>query len=75
MDSIELNAPGYEIPPEIKGQIAITSLDRIKIAHARKMDHLPQGPIGKALQCLPKNLINRSRSLAAAKNQNSLASF
>ena len=29
MDSIELNAPGYEIPPEIKGQIAITSLDRI----------------------------------------------
>ena len=29
MDSNELNAPGYEISPEIKGQIAITSLDRI----------------------------------------------
>ena len=29
MDSTELNAPGYEIPAEIKGQIAITSLDRI----------------------------------------------
>jgi len=29
MDSNDLNAPGYEIPPEIKGQLAITSLDRI----------------------------------------------
>ena len=29
MDSNELNAPGYEIPPEIKEQIAVTSLDRI----------------------------------------------
>lgn len=29
MDSNELNAPGYDIPPEIQGQIAITSLDRI----------------------------------------------
>ena len=29
MDSSELNAPGYEIPPEIKGQIAITRLARI----------------------------------------------
>jgi NADH-quinone oxidoreductase subunit B len=29
MDSTELNSPGYEIPPEIEGQIAITSLDRI----------------------------------------------
>ena len=29
MDSSELNAPGYVIPSEIQGQIAITSLDRI----------------------------------------------
>ena len=29
MDSNELNSPGYEIPPEIQGQLAITSLDRI----------------------------------------------
>jgi NADH-quinone oxidoreductase subunit B len=29
MDFNELNAPDYEIPLEIKGQIAITSLDRI----------------------------------------------
>ena len=29
MDESELNAPGYEIPAEIKGQIAITSLNRI----------------------------------------------
>jgi NADH-quinone oxidoreductase subunit B len=29
MDSNELNSPGYEIPPEVKGQIAITNLDRI----------------------------------------------
>jgi NADH-quinone oxidoreductase subunit B len=29
MDSSELNSPGYEIPPEINGQVAITSLDRI----------------------------------------------
>jgi len=27
--SEELNAPGYEIPPELKGQVAITSLDKI----------------------------------------------
>ncbi len=29
MDTKDLNSPGYEIPPEIQGQIAITSLDRI----------------------------------------------
>ena len=29
MDPNELNSPGYEIPPEIQGQVAITSLDRI----------------------------------------------
>ena len=29
MDSKEFNAPGYEIPPEIQGQVAVTSLDRI----------------------------------------------
>jgi NADH-quinone oxidoreductase subunit B len=29
MDASELNSPGYEIPPEINGQIAITNLDRI----------------------------------------------
>ncbi|MGB8213360.1 MAG: NADH-quinone oxidoreductase subunit NuoB [Anaerolineales bacterium] len=29
MDSSELNSPGYDIPPEIKAQVAITSLDRI----------------------------------------------
>jgi NADH-quinone oxidoreductase subunit B len=29
MDRIELNSPGYEIPPEIQGSIAITTLDRI----------------------------------------------
>jgi NADH-quinone oxidoreductase subunit B len=29
MDSSGLNAPGVEIPPEISGQVAITSLDRI----------------------------------------------
>jgi NADH-quinone oxidoreductase subunit B len=29
MDSSELNAPGYDIPTEITGQITITSLDRI----------------------------------------------
>jgi NADH-quinone oxidoreductase subunit B len=29
MDTSDLNASGYDIPPEIKSQIAITSLDRI----------------------------------------------
>ena len=29
MDANELNSPGYEIPPEMQGSIAITSLDRI----------------------------------------------
>ena len=29
MDSNELNSPGYEIPPEIQGQVAITSLDKL----------------------------------------------
>lgn len=29
MESKELNAPGYEIPPELQGQVAITTLDRI----------------------------------------------
>jgi NADH-quinone oxidoreductase subunit B len=29
MDSNELNAPGYKIPTEIQGQVAITSLDKI----------------------------------------------
>jgi NADH-quinone oxidoreductase subunit B len=29
MDTKELNAPGYEIPPEMQGQVAITTLDRI----------------------------------------------
>jgi NADH-quinone oxidoreductase subunit B len=27
--SDEINSPGYEIPPEIEGQVAITSLDKI----------------------------------------------
>jgi NADH-quinone oxidoreductase subunit B len=27
--SEELNAPGYEIPPELKGQVAITTLDKL----------------------------------------------
>jgi NADH-quinone oxidoreductase B subunit len=27
--SEELNSPGYEIPPEMRGQVAITTLDRI----------------------------------------------
>ncbi len=29
MDSKELNAPGYDIPPELQGQVAITSLDKV----------------------------------------------
>ncbi|RME89676.1 MAG: NADH-quinone oxidoreductase subunit B [Anaerolineae bacterium] len=29
MDTSELNSPGYEIPPEMQGQVAITTLDRI----------------------------------------------
>jgi NADH-quinone oxidoreductase subunit B len=29
MDKPELNSPGYEIPPELQGQVAITTLDRI----------------------------------------------
>ena len=29
MEPNDLNAPGFEIPPELKGQLAITSLDRI----------------------------------------------
>ncbi len=29
MNPDELNTPGYEIPPEIRGQVAITQLDRI----------------------------------------------
>jgi NADH-quinone oxidoreductase subunit B len=29
MESNELNSPDYEIPPEIKAQVAITSLDRL----------------------------------------------
>jgi NADH-quinone oxidoreductase subunit B len=29
MDSKELNSPGYDIPPEIQGQVAITSLDKV----------------------------------------------
>ena len=29
MDSNELNAPGFDIPAEVSGQVAITSLDRI----------------------------------------------
>ena len=29
MDTNELNTPGYEIPPELQGQVAITTLDRL----------------------------------------------
>jgi len=29
MDNKELNSPGYEIPPELEGQLAVTTLDRI----------------------------------------------
>jgi NADH-quinone oxidoreductase subunit B len=29
MDNKELNSPGYEIPPELQGQLAVTTLDRI----------------------------------------------
>jgi NADH-quinone oxidoreductase subunit B len=29
MDSNELNSPGYNIPPEAQGQVAITTLDRV----------------------------------------------
>ena len=29
MSNEELNSPGYEIPPELQGQVAITTLDRI----------------------------------------------
>ncbi len=29
MDTHELNSPGYDIPPEMQGQVAITTLDRI----------------------------------------------
>ena len=29
MDTKDLNSPDYAIPPEMKGQIAVTSLDRI----------------------------------------------
>jgi NADH-quinone oxidoreductase subunit B len=29
MDSNGLNSPGYEIPPEMQGQVAITTLDRL----------------------------------------------
>jgi NADH-quinone oxidoreductase subunit B len=29
MDTNELNTPGYEIPPELEGQVAITTLDRL----------------------------------------------
>jgi NADH-quinone oxidoreductase subunit B len=29
MDSKELNSPGYDIPPEMQGQVAITSLDKV----------------------------------------------
>jgi NADH-quinone oxidoreductase subunit B len=29
MDPNELNSPAYEIPPELQGQVAITSLDKI----------------------------------------------
>ena len=29
MNPNELNSPGYEIPPEMQGQVAITSLDKI----------------------------------------------
>jgi NADH-quinone oxidoreductase subunit B len=29
VDASELNSPGYEIPPEMQGSIAITTLDRI----------------------------------------------
>jgi NADH-quinone oxidoreductase subunit B len=29
MDSHELNSPGYDIPPEMQGQVAITTLDRL----------------------------------------------
>jgi len=27
--SDELNSPGYEVPPEMQGQVAITTLDKI----------------------------------------------
>lgn len=29
MDTNELNSPGYDIPPEAQGQVAVTSLDRL----------------------------------------------
>jgi NADH-quinone oxidoreductase subunit B len=29
MDSKDLNSPGYDIPPEVQGQVAITTVDRI----------------------------------------------
>ncbi len=29
MSNEELNSPGYEIPPELQGQVAVTTLDRI----------------------------------------------
>ena len=29
MSDAELNKPGYEIPPEMKGQLTVTSLDRV----------------------------------------------
>jgi len=29
MDTPDLNSPGYEIPPEMAGQVAITTLDRL----------------------------------------------
>jgi NADH-quinone oxidoreductase subunit B len=29
MTTSELNSPGYEIPPEMEGQVAVTTLDRI----------------------------------------------
>jgi len=29
MDSNELNSPGYQIPPELQGQVAITTIDKI----------------------------------------------
>jgi len=29
MDTNEVNTPGYEIPPELQGQVAITTLDRL----------------------------------------------
>ncbi len=29
MSNLDLNKPGYDVPPEMKGQVAVTSLDRV----------------------------------------------